>query len=142
MDARNFTEFRNALVRDFKRNRFKSISFASAALLLFYWAVFIVWPNNHRLHKEEFIRFNNSELNGHITFISKGLEPDHSECIRVSPDTNFFYPTLYIYGIKGYREFRKIADVGDSIVKPRYSDTLTLIKDEQIYYCYFDKPMD
>ena len=142
MAARDFAEFRRAIVLIFKRKRFKSMLYVSAALSMFYWIVFIAWPNHDRAVKHEFSRFNEAEIKGHITFISKGQEPYHSECIRVSPDAIFFYPTLYIYGIEGYRQFRKIAGVGDSIVKRSHSDTLMLIKGERIYYCYFDKYRD
>jgi len=78
--------------------------------------------------------FHNANLNGKISYVNK--EPHFGDRFQIYSDTTVYDQLLMFCGKDRGEQFRLVADIGDSIFKPKYSDTLTLIKGNKIYYCY------
>lgn len=80
---------------------------------------------------EPFYFFDNTELSGHIKYISPIL--GKSTYFSIEEDSNEYY-RIHIVGINRIESFRDLAMKGDLITKHKLSDTLILYKGEVLHY--------
>jgi hypothetical protein len=87
--------------------------------------------------KVVFNHFNKTNFNGRITFLGTRYK---GEWINIDGknDTLIFYPKRS--KLNSNNDFKYFAELGDSIYKRSYSDTLFLIKNGVVYKYTFDKP--
>jgi len=93
-----------------------------------------VYTNN--LAKTDFKNFNSSSIKGRL--VEKGIT-HHTVSFRVDNDSKnyVFYPK--INSSNKSADFEYFSELGDSIIKPAFSDTLFLIKGNKLYRYSFNK---
>ena len=85
-----------------------------------------------------FSQFNSSEINGVITYI--GIKYRGAAFrIEKNPIMQVFYP-ITDKRLNGGHIFDNFAEIGDTIIKHAYSDTLYLIKGNKMYKYEFAIP--
>ena len=93
-----------------------------------------VYTNN--LAKTDFKNFNSSLIKGRL--VEKGIT-HHTVSFMVDNDTKryVFYPK--INSSNESADFEYFSELGDSIIKRAFSDTLFLLKGNKLYRYTFDK---
>ena len=86
------------------------------------------------LAKEDFRVFNSTGINGIL--IKQGIV-HHTTSFKVNNDTKefVFHPRV---GVSKSSDFTYFAEIGDSIIKPPFSNTLVLIKEHKSYTYTFE----
>lgn len=111
------------------------ISFALAILVVLY--IFFAIRHARVVGNRLFIQFNSSNLNDEIEnvqIVDKGV----GITLKNNNEEFVFFP---ITGpLNNYQIFNHIAEKGDTVFKPAYSDTLKLIKHDSILLYTFTKP--
>lgn len=112
--------------------------------LLFIWllillsvTIFYFIPSQDKKVKQEFDLFYSTRLSGKIV-----RTEEYSRGANFVLDNNPVEFTFYPYTDKHLNNgkiFQYIAEIGDSIYKPAYSDTLILIKNDRSYSYTFKK---
>lgn len=94
-----------------------------------------------RDYKREFKIFNSSKLAGKITYASAGSS---GERIRLDNDKRLFHFITILTASNDYSQLTSIADKGDSVYKPAFSDVIYLkkITTGALYKFAFRKPED
>ena len=82
--------------------------------------------------KRDALLFYNSDINARLSYIDK--RGSQTSCFSVYGNDAKYYVILIEKGNTPKKSFQKFADLDDSIVKRKYSDTLYLIKNKITYY--------
>ena len=111
------------------------IAFALLFITFTVWGYFY----NNRIATKTFNKFNSANINGKLMWVgvyNKGCG------FQVIGNTDIFDFAPYTDKVlNGGHIFDSFAQPGDSVVKPPYSDTLFLIKNNKIYkYTFFKLP--
>lgn len=83
-----------------------------------------------------FIQFDTTNIHGVIKDVGIGY---HGAVFKIKGMNKEFVFYPYTGKINEYKIFDHIAKEGDTIIKPPYSDTLTLLKNGKEYLYTFDK---
>lgn len=92
---------------------------------------------NSQRGKEKFKNFNEANINGKLNEVKIGYKGSVFTLINDSTEY-VFYPYTN-QSINKAQIFNYIARKGDSIIKPAYSDTLKLIKSDEVLKYTFKK---
>lgn len=86
--------------------------------------------------KKYIIEFDTTNINGIIEYADYGY---HGETFKIKKiDKEFlFYPSAG--KLSGNKTFVQLAEKGDSVYKPKFADTLVLIKNKRKYLFTFKK---
>ena len=87
--------------------------------------------------QREYNQFNSQEIIGKIEYIRS---KHRGVAFKIEEYKNEFIFHPYTNVINGFHLFYNIAERGDSIIKGSFSDTLILIKNNNVYYYTFEKP--
>lgn len=82
--------------------------------------------------REEFKQFNSSDINAIVKSIDAGAGWDY---LQIEGAGKFTFGSI-TSELNNHKAFNYTAEPGDSIVKPSFSDTLTLIKQDGKKYRY------
>lgn len=99
--------------------------------------IFVGIPYQNKKGKKEFELFYSSPLSGKISTIQKNSRASNFT-LDNNPNKFAFYPYTDKQ-LNNNEIFQYIAEPGDSIFKPAYSDTLLLIKGNKTYVYTFRK---
>ena len=77
--------------------------------------------------------FDDSEIVGRIKYVSQATSHGHSFVMVETPKILYRARISFTGNDRG-KDFRWVAKPGDSIIKHRNSDTLTLIQKDAVYY--------
>lgn len=105
--------------------------------LLACFAIFYARPSQHKKGKREFELFYSSQLSGKIIKIKK-YSRGSNFILENNANEFAFYPYIDKH-LNNNEIFQYIAEPGDSVYKPAYSDTLELIKGDKVYFYTFQK---
>lgn len=111
--------------------------FIISMFLLACFAIFYSTSSQHKKGKREYNLFYSSQLSGKITKIKK-YSRGSNFVLENNANEFTFYPYTDKY-LNNNEIFQYIAEPGDSIFKPAYSDTLLLIKGNKTYVYAFQK---
>lgn len=98
--------------------------------------VYRTWMKTKWHKKRHFTTFYTAELEGEISHIKSGFQGVHFKLNNDSTEY-FFQPEPGPFN--GHTSFASIAQVGDSVKKPYYADTLSFIKKKKVYRYHFRK---
>lgn len=90
--------------------------------------------------KSEHARYHVAKIQGHLSYVDHQLKEVYQ--FEVANDTNVFYEGHFTYmgesePFENYH-FQRFAEIGDSVFKNRFSDTLILFKNgKQFFYADF-----
>ena len=114
----------------------KSIAIAIIMLITLSVAWYIGGQIESKRWEDNFVHFDSANINGELDYVRIGA---HGVVFKLRGKENkfVFYPHTGM--INDYKIFRLIAKNGDTIIKPQYSDTLRLIKNEKEYLYTFDQ---
>ncbi len=118
------------------RLTWKSYAYIIAACIIFLVGLILPQlPSSKKMYRERFNSFYNSNLIGEIE--SYGYGRPISIRLKGADKYYFFYLR---FGLNTKYPFSSIVALGDSVVKPAKSDTLTIIKPTgEKYYFSFDQ---
>jgi hypothetical protein len=112
-------------------------------LLIFIFLIILLFLANYfartytaNLFNKDFKNFNSTGINGHL--IEKSIT-HHTISFKVNNNAKEFVFFPKIKGSKESSDFEYFAELGDSIIKPAFSDTLFLVKGQKLYRYTFNK---
>lgn len=105
-----------------------------AASVLIAHFFFIELPYVRKISAENRIRYDTSEISGRLLYVKQELTNGNAFVMENEPE-KLYSGVIRFLGDDSGKNFRYVAEPGDSVIKKRYSDTLILIKKDITYYC-------
>ena len=115
------------------KNPFKVIFITTSVFIVMYIFFIFKFPNKAL---ENYKAFNKADINGEIEFLDIARKGNF---FRIKNCEIEFVFNPITSDLNSNYVFDDIAEVGDIIIKPRFSDTLKLIKKNKVYFCTFQK---
>lgn len=114
----------------------KQIYLVAGGILLMVIYGYFAQKEGAKEDHQYFMEFDNAQLNGKLVNVRVA---HHAAAFKVEGVNSEFWFVPYIDDPDGQHEFAHFAKPGDLVIKPRHSDTLTLIKNGNEYYYTFMK---
>lgn len=114
----------------------KQIYLVAGLVLFLIISLYFGQKEGNKEDQQYFMRFDNAQLNGKLTSVRVER---HAAAIKVAGIEKEFWFIPDTDDPDRKHDFVYFAEPGDSVVKPRHSDILTLIKKGNEYYYTFMK---
>ena len=105
---------------------------ATACVMFFLYHFLYERPKSNERGRKNYAVLHNSKINGRLNYIDHS--PAFTYSFSIKDDSNYYYGLFSFLGEEKHMELQDFAKEGDSIIKDKYSDTLTLIKNGKKYY--------
>ena len=99
---------------------------------IFLYGMWYLQFGGYAKDKRDALLFYNSDINARLSYVHK--VGSQTSSFSAYGNSAIFHVRLVGTGKTANKFFQEFADVDDSIVKRKYSDTLYLIKDKITYY--------
>ena len=119
---------------DFKKRIFYVLIFITIAVL------FMKYQSGN--DNNQYLEFHNNTINGLIIDIKRGSQLSTSFTLNTNKNSYCFWIYIDTNLYSGKKYFYQLAQVGDSISKPAYSDTIYLFRGNKVMPVYFKKDME